>query len=64
MLFWMIWPILDLQIQDGRQFSAQKRQFFKVVIEASNESSFHAELDYGQQNYKEINRELSELSEM
>jgi len=31
----MIWPIVDLQIQDGRQFLGRKGQFFKVVVELS-----------------------------
>ena len=31
----MIWPISDLQIEDGRQFSAQNCIYFKVVVESS-----------------------------
>ena len=35
----MIWPIFDLQIQDGHYFSAQKGQFFKFVIEPDHYTS-------------------------
>lgn len=31
----IIWPIFDLQIQDGRRFAPQKGQFFEAVVEPS-----------------------------
>ncbi len=31
----MIWPMFNLQIQDGHQFSASKGQFFKISTELS-----------------------------
>ena len=61
----MIWPIFDLQMQDGCQFWAPKGTYFqnlhRAFILGSNESSAHDELNNIQYKYTEVISEVNKV---